>query len=242
MSDCIRIERLVVARGGKDVIHSLDLEIPTGQITALLGANGAGKSSLVLAIAGALPASHGTIYVDGKSIAGMRPENIRRLGVAAVPEGHHVLSDLSVIDNLRVAGHHLPGHRREDGVEAALATFPELRQKLDARAGSLSGGQQQMVVLAQAVVEKPRYVLADELSFGLAPVIVARLVPFIKQLAANGIGVLLIEQFTHVALRIAHKACVMERGKLRFVGDPQELNRNPDILHSAYLAPSQLSL
>ena len=241
MSDCIRIERLVVARGGKDVIHSLDLEIPTGQITALLGANGAGKSSLVLAIAGALPASHGTIYVDGKSIAGMRPENIRRLGVAAVPEGHHVLSDLSVIDNLRVAGHHLPGHRREDGVEAALATFPELRQKLDARAGSLSGGQQQMVVLAQAVVEKPRYVLADELSFGLAPVIVARLVPFIKQLAADGIGVLLIEQFTHVALRIAHKACVMERGKLRFVGDPQELNRNPDILHSAYLAPSQLS-
>ena len=241
MNDCIRIERLVVARGGKDVIYGIDLEIPTGQITALLGANGAGKSSLVLAIAGVLPASSGTICVDGRSIAGMRPENIRRLGVAAVPEGHHVLGDLSVIDNLRVAGHHLPGHRREDGVEAALATFPELRQKLDARAGSLSGGQQQMVVLAQAVVEKPRYVLADELSFGLAPVIVARLVPFIKQLAADGIGVLLIEQFTHVALRIAHKACVMERGTLRFVGDPQELNRNPDILHSAYLAPSQLS-
>lgn len=241
MNDCIRIERLVVARGGKDVIRGIDLDIPTGQITALLGANGAGKSSLVLAIAGVLPASSGTICVDGRSIAGMRPENIRRLGVAAVPEGHHVLGDLSVIDNLRVAGHHLPGHRREDGVEAALATFPELRQKLDARAGSLSGGQQQMVVLAQAVVEKPRYVLADELSFGLAPVIVARLVPFIKQLAADGIGVLLIEQFTHVALRIAHKACVMERGKLRFVGDPQELNRNPDILHSAYLAPSQLS-
>ena len=140
MSDCIRVERLVVARGGKDVIHGIDLQIPTGQITALLGANGAGKSSLVLAIAGALPASYGTIYVDGKSIAGMRPENIRRLGVAAVPEGHHVLSDLSVIDNLRVAGHHLPGRRREDGVEAALTTFPELRQKLDARAGSLSGG------------------------------------------------------------------------------------------------------
>jgi branched-chain amino acid transport system ATP-binding protein len=239
MSDCIRIERLVVARGGKDVIHGVDLEIPTGQITALLGANGAGKSSLVLAIAGALPATSGAIYVDGKSIAGMRSENIRRLGVAAVPEGHHVLSDLSVIDNLRVAGHHLRGRRREDGVEAALATFPELRQKLDARAGSLSGGQQQMVVLAQAIVEKPRYVLADELSFGLAPVVVARLVPFIKQLAAGGIGVLLIEQFTQVALRVADRACVMERGNLRFVGAPEELNRNPDILHSAYLAPRQ---
>jgi branched-chain amino acid transport system ATP-binding protein len=239
MSDCIRIERLVVARGGKDVIHGIDLEIPTGRITALLGANGAGKSSLVLAIAGALPATSGAIHVDGKPTAGLRPENIRRLGVAAVPEGHHVLSDLSVLDNLRVAGHHLPGRKREDGVEAALATFPELRQKLEARAGSLSGGQQQMLVLAQAIVDRPRYVLADELSFGLAPVVVARLVPFITQLAADGIGVLLIEQFTHIALRIAHKACVMERGRLRFVGEPEELTRNPDILHSAYLAPSQ---
>jgi branched-chain amino acid transport system ATP-binding protein len=238
MTDCIRIERLSVARGGKDVIHGLDLEIPPGRITALLGANGAGKSSLVLAIAGALPASSGAIAIDGKPIAGLRPEEVRRLGVAAVPEGHHVLSDLTVLDNLRVAGHHLPGGKREDGVEAALQTFPELREKLDARAGSLSGGQQQMVVLAQAIVERPRYVLADELSFGLAPVIVARLVPVITQLAADGVGVLLIEQFTHIALRIAHKACVMERGNLRFAGEPDELMRNPDILHSAYLAAS----
>jgi branched-chain amino acid transport system ATP-binding protein len=96
-----------------------------------------------------------------------------------------------------------------------------------------------MVVLAQAIVEKPRYVLADELSFGLAPVIVARLVPVIKQLALDGIGVLLIEQFTHIALRVAHKACVMERGNMRFVGEPEELRRNPEILHSAYLAPSE---
>src|SRR6202161_1755953 len=109
-------------------------------------------------------------------MCGSGPDAVRRLGVAAVPEGHHVLGDLSVLDNLRVAGHHLPGRKREDGVEAALVTFPELRQELEPRAGSLSGGQQQMVVLAQAIVERPRYVLADELSFGLAPVIVARLV------------------------------------------------------------------
>ena len=236
MSDSIRIERLAVERGGKEVIRGIDLEIPPGQITALLGANGAGKSSLVLAIAGALPASGGAIFVDGKPIAGMRPEAVRRLGVAAVPEGHHVLSDLSVLDNLRVAGHHLPGAKREEGVEAALTTFPELREKLQARAGSLSGGQQQMVVLAQAIVDRPRYILADELSFGLAPVIVARLIPIIAQLAADGVGVLLIEQFTHIALKIADQVCVMERGYVRFRGGPEELRANPEILHSAYLA------
>jgi branched-chain amino acid transport system ATP-binding protein len=232
----IRIERLIVARGGKDVIRGVDLEIPPGRITALLGANGAGKSSLVLAIAGGLPPASGAIFVGEKPIAGMRPEAVRRLGVAAVPEGHHVLGDLTVIDNLRVAGHHLTGARREAGVEAALETFPELREKLRARAGSLSGGQQQMVVLAQAIVDRPRFILADELSFGLAPVVVARLVPIIARLAAEGVGVLLIEQFTHIALKIADHVCVMERGHIRFRGGPEELRANPDILHSAYLA------
>jgi len=121
------------------------------------------------------------------------------------------------------------------GVEAALNTFPELKEKLNQSAGSLSGGQQQMVVLAQAIVDRPKYVLADELSFGLAPIIVSRLVPVIQQLASQGVGILLIEQFTHIALRIAVSVCVMERGRIRFKGKPDELRNNPDILHSAYL-------
>ena len=232
----LAVAGLVVARGGKEVIRGVDLAIAPGRITALLGANGAGKSSLVLAIAGALPILAGSIAIDGKSIVGLRPEDVRRAGVAAVPEGHHVLGDLSVADNLRVAGHRLPGRKRDDGVESALATFPELRAKLDQRAGSLSGGQQQMVVLAQAIVDRPRYLLADELSFGLAPVIVARLVPVITRLAEAGVGILLIEQFTHIALRISHQVHVMERGRIRFSGGPEELRANPDILHSAYLA------
>ncbi|KJC36671.1 branched-chain amino acid ABC transporter ATP-binding protein [Bradyrhizobium sp. LTSP885] len=236
MTDCIRIERLAIARGGKQVVHGIDIEIPPWQVTALLGANGAGKSSLVLAVAGALPVSSGDVFIDRKSSAGLRPEQVRRLGVAAVPEGHHVLSELSVFDNLRVAGHHLPGRKREDGIEAALDAFPELRRKLDARAGSLSGGQQQMVVLVQAIVDRPRYILADELSFDLAPVIVARLVPVITQLATDGVGGLLIEQFTNIALRISHRVHVMERGHIRFSGEPEQLRENPDILHSAYLA------
>jgi len=236
MSQALSISGLTVARGGKTVIHGVDVEIPPGKITALLGANGAGKSSLVLSIAGALPVERGQVVLDGKPINGLRPENVRRLGVVAVPEGHRVLTELTVEENLRVAGTALNRRELDDAVRRALETFPELKERLAARAGTLSGGQQQMLVLAQAIVSRPRYILADELSFGLAPVVVARLVPVLETFAAGGVGVLLIEQYTHIALRISHHAYVMERGRIRFSGAPEALRQNPDILHSAYLA------
>jgi branched-chain amino acid transport system ATP-binding protein len=236
MSQSLTVSGLTVARGGKPIIHGVDIEIPPGKITALLGANGAGKSSLVLSIAGALPVERGEIVLDGTPIRGLRPENVRRLGVVAVPEGHRVLTELTVEENLRVAGTALSRRELDDAVQRALETFPELKPRIAARAGTLSGGQQQMLVLAQAIVSRPRYILADELSFGLAPVVVARLVPVLEAFAAAGIGVLLIEQFTHIALRISHHAYVMERGRIRFSGAPELLEQNPDILHSAYLA------
>ena len=236
MTDGLSIAGLRVARGGKQVIHGIDLELHPGRITALLGPNGAGKSSLVLAIAGALPSSAGRIALGGRTITGLRPEAIRKIGVAAVPEGHRVLTDLTVQENLLVAGNSLDRRARGEAVADAIGTFPELREKLGARAGDLSGGQQQMLVLAQAIVGRPRFLLADELSFGLAPVIVARLVPVITRLAEQGIGIMLIEQFTTIALQIAHYAYVMDRGRIRFSGSPDELRDNPEILHSAYLA------
>jgi branched-chain amino acid transport system ATP-binding protein len=236
MTEGLSISRLRVMRGGREIIHGVDLEIAPGRVTALLGANGAGKSSLVLAAAGALPTHSGVVTVDGEPITGLRPEHVRRKGVAAVPEGHHVLTDLTVAENLSIAGYRLERSKRDAGIDAALETFPELRAKLTSRAGTLSGGQQQMLVLAQAIVDRPRYLLADELSFGLAPVVVARVVPVVTQLANQGIGVLLIEQFTHIALRLAHHVCVMERGRIRFSGEPDALRQNPAILHSAYLA------
>jgi branched-chain amino acid transport system ATP-binding protein len=229
-------ERLVVARGGRPVVMGVDVEVLPGRITALLGANGAGKSSLVLALAGALPVAGGAATCDGLALNGKRPESVRRLGVAAIPEGHRVLSELTVEENLRVAGTHLSARDLAQTVREAFEVFPELHERRSARAGALSGGQQQMVVIAQAMVGRPKYVLADELSFGLAPVIVSRLVPVIVALAERGVGVLLIEQFTHVALRIAEHVYVMERGQIAFSGEPAELERNPDILHSAYLA------
>jgi branched-chain amino acid transport system ATP-binding protein len=239
MSSGLSVSGLSVERAGKPVIHGVDIEIAPGEITALLGANGAGKSSLVLSIAGALPPARGEIRLDGQSINGLRPETVRRLGVVAVPEGHRVLTELTVAENLRVAGTFLNRRELDAAVEAAFETFPELRERFDARAGTLSGGQQQMLVLGQAIVSRPRYILADELSFGLAPVVVARLIPVIESLAAKGIGVLLIEQFTHIALRISRHAYVMERGRIRFSGSPDELLRNPDILHSAYLTGAE---
>lgn len=236
MSAGLMVQRLNVARSGKAVLHDVHLTIAPGKITSLLGANGAGKSSLVLAIAGVLPVASGAIVLDGRSIVGLRPDGVRLSGVAAVPEGHQVLNDLSVEDNLKVAGCHLKRTELQSAVDLALEIFPELRERLRVRSGNLSGGQQQMVALAQAVIGNPRYLLADELSFGLAPVIVSRLIPVLQRLASQGVGVLLIEQFTHIALKISHAAYVMERGRICFSGEPQELVRNPGILHSAYLA------
>jgi branched-chain amino acid transport system ATP-binding protein len=236
MSSGLSAVGVTVERGGKPIIHGVDVEIAPGKITALLGANGAGKSSLVLSMAGALPLTGGKIVLDGKPINGLRPENVRRLGVVAVPEGHRVLTELTVEENLRVAGTALNSRELDEAVQRAFDTFPELKPRVGTRAGALSGGQQQMLVLGQAIVSQPRYILADELSFGLAPVIVARLVPVLEAFAKKGIGVLLIEQFTHIALRIAHRAYVMERGRICFSGAPEALLKNPDILHSAYLA------
>ena len=236
MSPGLAAEKLTVARGGRAVVSDVDLEVAPGRITALLGANGAGKSSLVLALAGALPAAAGAMTLDGRRLNGLRPDAVRRLGVAAIPEGHRVLGELTTEENLRVSGAHLSHRALSEAVQRAYATFPELRERRHARAGALSGGQQQMVTIAQAIVSGPKYVLADELSFGLAPVIVARIVPVLTDMATRGVGILLIEQFTQLALRIADKAYVMERGRMSFCGAPSELERNPEILHAAYLA------
>jgi branched-chain amino acid transport system ATP-binding protein len=217
-------------------VRNASLVIEPGKITALLGPNGAGKSSLVLAMAGALKPDAGQVQIDRRDVAGQRPEMIRAAGVAAVPEGHKVLTQLSVEDNLLAAGSMLSKADLKKAVSDALAVFPELEPRAAQRAGTLSGGLQQMVALAQALVSKPRYLLADELSFGLAPLIVSRLMDVIADIARSGVGVLLIEQFTTIALRIAQRVYVLDHGVIRFDGSPDELKQNPGILHAAYLA------
>jgi len=230
------VRDLVVERGGREVLHGISLDVEPGEITALLGANGAGKSSLVLTSCGLLPAKSGSVSVNGIALLGQSPDAVRRGGVAIVPEGHPVLNNISVLDNLRAAALMHSRAEAEREVNAALDVFPELKERLQVVGQNLSGGQKQMVVVAQALICRPRYLLIDELSFGLAPAIVQRIGSTIAMIAERGVGVLLIEQFTTLALKLARRAYVIERGEIAFAGTAEELGRRPDILHGAYLA------
>jgi branched-chain amino acid transport system ATP-binding protein len=231
----LRVEGLCVPRGGRAVLHDVSLEVPPGRVTALLGPNGAGKSTLVLSVAGTLRSTSGTVTLGDEQLTRRRPERIRRAGVAVVPEGRRLLPELTVADNLRVATYALAPEEAEQGTAHALELFPELKQRWRANARSLSGGEQQMVVLAQALVSRPAVILVDELSLGLAPLVVKRLVPILGAIAASGVGVLLIEQFAHVALRLADGAYILEGGRIRYRGTARELQEDPELLHSVYL-------
>jgi branched-chain amino acid transport system ATP-binding protein len=234
--DALTLEGLTVARGGRPVVRDVSLRVDPGEVTALLGPNGAGKSSLVLAVSGVLRPESGSVKLNGIDLSHRRPEKIRAAGVAVVPEGRRLLPELTVEDNLRVATYSLSRGEAVEGMKYALEMFPELQGRLGTRARSLSGGEQQMVVLAQALVSKPKFILIDELSLGLAPVVVKRLIPTIEKLAESGTGVLLIEQFATIALGMANEAYVMGSGQIRFSGTAGELKKNPELLQSAYLS------
>jgi branched-chain amino acid transport system ATP-binding protein len=235
MSEPLRIDGLKVARGGHQVIHGISLEISPGGVTTLLGPNGAGKSTMVLAVGGVLRAAAGEVRMNGTSLAKLRPEQIRKAGVAIVPEGRRLLPDLTVEDNMRVATYSLSREDAKRGLDYATELFPHLQTRWGAVARTLSGGEQQMVVLAQALVSRPKFMLVDELSLGLAPVVVQRLIPALENAAKDGVGVLLIEQFVHVALGLAEKAYVLEGGRIVYEGTAADLKAHPDKLHSAYL-------
>jgi branched-chain amino acid transport system ATP-binding protein len=234
-TEVLRLDNITVSRGSRPVVREVTIDIPAGEVTALLGPNGAGKSSLVLAVGGVIKPDSGSIMLGEVNLASQRPERIRQAGVAIVPEGRRLLPELTVQDNLSVATYALSRDETTEGTAYALRLFPELEKRMDVSARSLSGGEQQMLVLAQALVSKPRFILIDELSLGLAPVIVQRLIPTIRTVAESGVGVLLIEQFATVALGLANRANVIERGRLRFSGLASELKARPDLLQTAYL-------
>jgi branched-chain amino acid transport system ATP-binding protein len=232
----LEINALHVRRGVKWVLNNVSLIVEPGQVSARLGANGAGKSSLVLAVAGMLSIESGSIRASQQDLTRARPEAIRAAGVAAVPEGHLVLSALSVEENLIVAGSLLSNAALKRNMDETLVLFPELKPLLKQRAGTLSGGQQQMVAISQALMTNPKFVLFDELSLGLAPIVVNRLIEAVQRLVQSGIGVLLIEQFITIALKLASRVYVLERGALSFSGTPAEIHANPNVLRDAYLA------
>lgn len=231
----LEVRDLRVTRGGKAVVHGVDLDVGRGEIVALLGPNGAGKSSTVLALAGAIPRARGSVRLDGVSLDGLSADAVRRAGLAIVPEGHQLLGALGVRDNLLAAALALPRREVDAALNRVLAILPELGERLEQPGRSLSGGQKQMVCIAQALIVSPKVLVIDELSLGLAPLVVHRLADVVRASAAQGVGVLLIEQFTTLALSIAARACVLQRGSMVWSGQAQVLRDEPEILHGSYL-------
>jgi branched-chain amino acid transport system ATP-binding protein len=230
-----RIENLHAARGGKPVLHGISVTIAPGEVVALLGPNGAGKSTTVMCSVGLVPVTQGRISIGGHDVTNKEPHEIRRSGVCAVLEGHKVLTSLTVRENLASAASMLPAAEVPAAIDRVLEIFPGLKPKIASRAGDLSGGQQQMVSVAQAIMGDPKVLLADELSFGLAPVIVNSFVPVLERLAEQGVGILLIEQYTHLALKLANRVAVLDRGRIALEDTAQVFIDNPDLIHEAYL-------
>jgi branched-chain amino acid transport system ATP-binding protein len=199
----LSIEDVSVDRAGLTIVRGASLHVRAGEVVALLGANGAGKTTLLEGISGAVPVTSGRIVLDGERIDRLRPWRRSRRGLGHVEQGRAVFAEMSTLDNLRAAGR---------DVEPVFGLFPELRKRADVPAGLLSGGEQQMVVVGRALLTRPRVLLVDEMSLGLAPVVVRRLARAVRELADSGVGVLLVEQFAALALEIADRAHVMVRG------------------------------
>lgn len=209
----LEVAGLRAGYGKVGVLHGVDLRVDAGEIVALLGPNGAGKSTLLRAISGLLLAT-GTLRFAGRSIAGQNPRDAVAAGLVHVIEGHRVFTGLSVYDNLLLAGYALPKVERLRRADDALETFPEIAAKRAERGGALSGGQQQMLAVAQGLVQRPRLMMLDEPSAGLSPVLVDRVLAVLDRLRQGGTAVLLVEQLTVKAAALADRVCGMARGRI----------------------------
>jgi branched-chain amino acid transport system ATP-binding protein len=228
---------LVARYGAGEVLKDLSLTVEEGEIVALLGSNGAGKSTTLRAISGLVPNIAGRLDFAGRSLVGMKPEAIVRLGVAHVPEGRRVFPGLTVRENILLGGSNRRGVGRrvlERETDEMLVFFPDLKRLEHALGWTLSGGQLQMVAVARGMMAKPRLLLLDEPSLGLAPLVVQQVFRIIAEIRQRGTTVLLVEQNAHMALSVADRGYVLETGSLLVAGKPAELWSNPDV-RAAYL-------
>lgn len=226
----LQLSGITVARGAGPVVSDVDLVLRAGEIVALVGPNGAGKTSLLEAVSGVIPHTAGELSLDGASLAKRTRVQRARLGIAHIEQGRAIFPSLTVRENIMLTA------KSEAKLAEVLSSFPELEKRIDSQAVLLSGGEQQMVVLARAFASQPRFLLIDEMSLGLAPVVFMRLLPLIQQIAASGVGVLLVEQFTHLALGVADEAMVIASGRVSHAQGPAEqLVAEPELLRSAYL-------
>ncbi|HEY1475822.1 MAG TPA: ABC transporter ATP-binding protein [Pseudolabrys sp.] len=233
----LEIDGVVATYGSVAALKGLSLHVDEGEIVALLGANGAGKSTTLRTISGLIKPQSGSVRLMGESIAGLSPEAVVRLGVAHVPEGRRVFPGLTVRENILLGGSNRPGARRaelEDDAERMFGVFPEIKPFEDALGWTLSGGQLQMVAIARGLMARPKLLLLDEPSLGLAPLIVQQVYKIIADIRRQGTTVLLVEQNARMALDVADRGYVLETGTLVAQGGPDELWANDEI-HAAYL-------
>jgi branched-chain amino acid transport system ATP-binding protein len=228
MTAALHIDALTAGYGAASAVRGVDLFVEPGEVVALLGANGAGKTTTLLAAAGVIRPTGGEIRLFGRSVTGLRPHRIARDGLVLVPDDRGVFHGLSVRENLRLG--------RNKDLAATFELFPALRPLLSRNAGVLSGGEQQMLALAKALSQDPRVLMIDELSLGLAPVIVQRLLPVIRRMARErGMAVLLVEQHTPMALGVSDRVYVMRRGRIALEAAAADLRADSDLLEASYL-------
>ncbi|MFJ9737244.1 ABC transporter ATP-binding protein [Streptomyces sp. NPDC101166] len=214
----LELEDIHAAHGAITVLHAVDLAVEAGRVVALLGPNGAGKTTLLSVAAGVHRPSSGRLLLGGRDATGIHPRDLARAGVCLVPQGRGVFPNLSVRDNLRMMT--FTGRARQEIEENAYARFPVLATRRAQPAGTLSGGEQQMLALARGLATDPAVLLLDELSMGLAPVVVAELYELVVEIARQGVAVLVVEQFATAVLKIADHAAVLVRGRIRWQGHP----------------------
>lgn len=233
----LKIENLIVNYGGIEAVKGISLEVPDGSIITLVGANGAGKSTTLRSIVGLVKARSGSITLDGEELLGQATTDIVSKGITLVPEGRHVFPDMTVLENLKI-GAYLRKDKLSDDIERIYNLFPRLKERSWQAAGTLSGGEQQMLAVGRALMSKPKIIMMDEPSLGLAPIIVQGIFDIIQQINKEGTTVLLIEQNANMALKVADYGYVMETGRISLTGTGAELLANEQV-KELYLGKSK---
>jgi branched-chain amino acid transport system ATP-binding protein len=213
---------LHAAYGRIEVLRGVDLTVPKGAVVALLGPNGAGKSTLLKVVSGQMAPTSGDIHLAGVHVTDAKPDELARLGLTTIPEGRSVFPNLTVEENLRLMSY--AGVAAEKVLDTAFSYFPRLHQRRGQLAGTMSGGEQQMLALSRALASDPALLMLDELSMGLAPLIVEELYDTVAQIAESGVSILVVEQFARTALRVSDYAAVMQGGRVVATGEPDEIN------------------
>jgi branched-chain amino acid transport system ATP-binding protein len=226
----LELTQIRAGYGGIEVLHGVDLAVAAGEVVALLGPNGAGKSTTLKVISGLVQPTRGDLQFAGRSMVGVSADQLARLGVCTIPEGKGVFPNLTVRENLLMCTH--LGLKLADVEEVAFRQFPKLGQRRTQLAGTMSGGEQQMLAMARALATNPAILLLDELSMGLAPLVVKNLYELVAEIARTGVSILVVEQFARTVLGIADRAAIMLNGHITQVGSPDELEQE---LSSAYL-------